>query len=69
MSEESITIEGGGCFCQHRDGCSTGERGIVLGGQVKQAGEKGGSVEVRNRLVELQGRVAALEQEKVFRRE
>lgn len=65
VSEESVTVGGGICACEHKEGCAVGEARRSIGGQLPPPEEKGGSVEVRNRLEELQGRVAALEQEKV----
>lgn len=65
VSEESITVEGGVCLCQHREDCLLKECGNGVAGPLEVAPENAGSVEVRDRLKELQGRVATLEQEKV----
>lgn len=60
--EESITVSSS-CSCQHDPECTVG----IVGGSLQAAAvaESEGSVEVRDRLVELQGRNSTLEQEKV----
>lgn len=61
VSEEvsSVTVTSAACGCQHELGCSIG----AFGGQLP-AGENGTSIEVSDRLKELQGRTSMLEQEK-----
>lgn len=57
--ESSVTVTSAACGCQHESGCAIG----AIGGQLP-AGENSNSVEVRDRLTELQGRTSMLEQEK-----
>lgn len=57
--ESSVTVTSAACGCHHQHGCAIG----AIGGQMP-AGENGFSVEVRDRLKELQGRTSTLEQEK-----
>lgn len=57
--ESSVTVTSAACGCQHESGCAIG----AIGGQLP-AGENGNSIEVRDRLKELQGRMSTLEQEK-----
>lgn len=57
--ESSVTVTSAACGCQHDPGCAIG----AIGGQLP-AGENNNSVEVRDRLKELQGRTSMLEQEK-----
>lgn len=68
VSEESITVKGTTCACEHKEGCSMrkGKGGDkkAIDTHKSTGGERAVSAEVRNRLEELQGRVAALEQEK-----
>lgn len=59
VSEESSFIVTRNCTCQHEDGCAV----ATLGGPVQ--GRNGGSIEVWDRLRELQRRNSELEQEKV----
>lgn len=65
VSEESsvttttTTVTSAACGCQHEAGCAIG----AIGGQLL-AGDNGNSIEVRERLKELQGRTSTLEQEK-----
>ncbi|CAM9164568.1 unnamed protein product, partial [Ectocarpus sp. 6 AP-2014] len=49
--ESSVTVTSAACGCHHQHGCAIG----AIGGQMP-AGENGFSVEVRDRLKELQGR-------------
>eukprot|EP00752_Nemacystus_decipiens_P007271 g6508.t2 len=57
--ESSVTVTSAACGCQHEPGCA-------IGGQLPgPASENNNSVEVWDRLKELQGRTSVLEQEKV----
>lgn len=61
VSEESSFIVTTNCSCQHQDSCAV----ATLGGQVQGRVGSGGSIEVWDRLRELQRRNSELEQEKV----
>ena len=64
--ESSVTVTSAACGCQHEPGCAIG----AIGGQLTgPAGENNNSVEVRDRLKELQGRTSMLEQEKARAKE
>lgn len=58
--ESSVTVTSAACGCHHQSGCAIG----AIGGQLP-VGDNGNSIEVRDRLKELQGRNSTLEQEKV----
>ncbi|CAM9263839.1 unnamed protein product [Ectocarpus sp. 13 AM-2016] len=53
--ESSVTVTSAACGCHHQHGCAIG----AIGGQMP-AGDNGFSVEVRDRLKELQGRTSFL---------
>lgn len=62
ISEESVTmIDPPSCTCKHREGCRETQQ-LTRASHESAASD---STEVRERLEELQGKVASLEQEKV----
>lgn len=61
VSEESSFIVTTNCTCHHQDGCAI----AALGGPVQGRVGNAGSIEVWDRLGELQRRNSELEQEKV----
>ncbi len=59
MTTTTTTVTSAACGCHHEAGCAIG----AIGGQLL-AGDNANSIEVRERLKELQGRTSTLEQEK-----